>query len=331
MREPLFRRTFDAAALLRDHAPHFRHPHKAALFEMAYPSGSGPRGTVEVTRWAAHVPEPISLPPKLAADVHPNFYDYRPVADPASAVEWHVNFADPRLFVAYGSGLFAQDEMQVAEHPVLASVREALLAEGLSAKTSDETGGTPILVRNVERRLEVSTSPDPAAGRPMGLYGNRYAAAPIDVVRRATRRIDPPTYTHLIAMAAPSGGRGDYTEPQIQYVFSTAYTAFAAAVYDSARTRGAPLHTIIHSGFWGCGAFGGNRKLMVALQALAARAAGVRRLMLHAGDAAGVDDATRGLDVADSLALRCGQSCTLDKVVGHSVILGHRWGVSDGN
>ena len=29
--------------------------------------------------------------------------------------EWHVNFADPRLFVSYGSGLFAQDEMQVAE------------------------------------------------------------------------------------------------------------------------------------------------------------------------------------------------------------------------
>ncbi len=32
---------------------------------------------------------------------------------------------------------------------------------------------------------------------------------------------------------------------------------------------------LIHTGFWGCGAFGGNRTLMVILQALAADLAGV--------------------------------------------------------
>ena len=42
-------------------------------------------------------------------------------------VEWHVNFADEALFGHYGGGLYAQDEMQVAEMPILASVREYLL------------------------------------------------------------------------------------------------------------------------------------------------------------------------------------------------------------
>ncbi len=42
--------------------------------------------------------------------------------------EWWVNFADPHLFVAYGSSLFAQDEIQVAEHPSLGHLREALYA-----------------------------------------------------------------------------------------------------------------------------------------------------------------------------------------------------------
>jgi len=38
-------------------------------------------------------------------------------------VPWYVNFADPRLFTAYGSGLFAQDEIQAAEHPILGHLR----------------------------------------------------------------------------------------------------------------------------------------------------------------------------------------------------------------
>lgn len=39
----------------------------------------------------------------------------------------YVNFADPNMFVAYAGPLFAQDEIQVMEHPTLASVREYLL------------------------------------------------------------------------------------------------------------------------------------------------------------------------------------------------------------
>jgi hypothetical protein len=332
MPQPLYRITFDCATLLREHPPQFGHPHKRALFEIAYPPGTTPAGEIEVTRWLGHVEEPIALPREQPAEVVPNFYDYRPVANrPADVVEWHVNFADPRLFFAYGSGLFAQDEMQVAEHPLLACVREALVAGKTSAMTIDAKGATPILVTGVERRIDVATKPDLLAGRPDELYGNRFAAAPIEVVRKATRRIDPPTITNLIAMAAPAGGCGEYTEDEIAYVFTTAVTAFTAARFESHRLAGPAASAIVHTGFWGCGAFGGNRRLMIALQSLAARAAGIDRLILHTGDTAGASEAQAGLDVADTLADRCGESCTLDTLVGRCALMGYRWGVSDGN
>lgn len=132
-------------------------------------------------------------------------------------------------------------------------------------------------------------------------------------------------------MAAPSGGRGDYTEREIEAIFTTAYTAFAAARQESVSHAGPHAQTVVHTGFWGCGAFGGNRKLMVALQALAARATQIQRLVVHAADPAGVDEAHRGLDVAQNLAARCGATCPLDALIGRAVILGYRWGVSDGN
>lgn len=82
---PLYRRSFDAASLLREHPPQIRHPHKSALLKLAQAERS--TGTIEVTRWAAEVPTSIALP-EIAVDVRPDFFDYVPV-DPA-ATEWHV-------------------------------------------------------------------------------------------------------------------------------------------------------------------------------------------------------------------------------------------------
>src|SRR5262245_43344304 len=103
MNQPLFRKAYETAALLRDHPPRFRHPHKSALFELAYPAGLNPSCVLDVSRWPEELPGTISLPSTLTTDVQPNFYDYRPAGDSARSVEWHVNFADPRLFYAYGS------------------------------------------------------------------------------------------------------------------------------------------------------------------------------------------------------------------------------------
>lgn len=329
MQEPLFRVSFDAARLLYDYPPKLRHANKLSLFELAYPPGSEAHGTIEVTRWRADVDEELRLSQHAESTVEPNFYNYP--SSPAGSLEWHVNFADPHLFVAYGSGLFAQDEMQVAEHPLLGSVREALLAADLTALTRDEHGGSPILVRGVERRIEVQTNPDRAAGRPFGLYGNRFAAVNADTVRSATRTIDPATISNIISIAAPAYGHGEYQPSQIEYILETAFTAFAAARNETLGAFGPTAQTTIHTGFWGCGAFGGNRRLMIALQSLAARAAGIDRVVYHAGDNDGVLEVRRGLDVADTLAAKCGPECDLGTLIDRCVLLGFEWGVSDGN
>src|SRR5690349_1687189 len=97
--------------LLREHLPQFKHPYKAALFEMAYPEPVSAAGVIEVTRWAPYPVDPIDFASLSVVELRPDFYDYVPAGDIERDVEWHVNFADPDLFVAYGSPLLAQDEM----------------------------------------------------------------------------------------------------------------------------------------------------------------------------------------------------------------------------
>ena len=211
MLECLLRRRYDPATLLAAHPPRLRHSHKQLVFELACPAHAVHAGPIELTRWAA-APLPVAL--ELAAtDVvaAPGHYQY----ETQDAV-WHVNFSDPQLFVAYGSALLAQDELQAAEHPLLGSLREALIAEGQPALTVDGAAPTPVLVAGVERRCAIATAPDPASGRPLGLYGNRFAAASRAVVRAALRVLDPPTRSNLIAMAAPYGGHGPYRPEQLE-------------------------------------------------------------------------------------------------------------------
>lgn len=295
---PLERLTYTAQRLFEEHPPRIHDPNKRVVFEIACTEGERHAGEVVFTRWGAMEPPEAIAAEEAATRVarHDGFYDYAPVLP--GAVEWHVNFADPNLFFAYGGGLFAQDEMQVAEHPVL--------------------------VKGAERRCRVTTEPNAAEERPHGLYGNRFAQASREVVRRATRRIEPPTVTNLVAIAAPGYGSGSYTKRDVETILVTAYTGFRAAVIESGE---APV--VIHSGFRGCGAFGGNRVLMLLLQAVAAGAAGVARLVLHLpgeGGEAALESALRV--IREELA---GPPIVTDDVVRRLVAKRFAWGVSDGN
>lgn len=325
MLECLLRRRYDPTKLLATHPPRIRHPHKQLVFELACPTGAAHAGTIELTRWAAAaLPPAVELAATDAVDVS-GHYDY----ETRDAV-WHVNFADPQLFIAYGSALLAQDELQAAEHPLLGSLREALVTEGQPALTVDGATPTPVLVAGVERRCALATAPDLAAGRPLGLYGNRFAAASRDVVRAAVRVLDPPTRSNLIAMAAPHGGRGPYWPDELERVLVTAYTGFAAAISESHRTwPGAPVE--IRTGFWGCGAFGGNRRAMALLQVLAARLAAVDRLRFYVFDDTGHANFRAGTtDLAHVLAGgRAGEP--IAAVIERIADLDYEWGLSDGN
>jgi hypothetical protein len=322
----LTRREYDAATLLKEHPPKLGHRNKRLALELACPLGAVHGGRIGYSRWEAlALPESMQLHP-TALSVRPDVYDY---AGGDTAV-WHVNFADPQLFIAYGSPLLAQDELQVLEHPALGSLREALLAEGLPALTEERGAPTPVLVTGVERRCALDTSADPSAGRPRGLYGNQFAKASEAVVRSALRVLTPPTRTNLIAMAAPTGSRGRYTLATIEAILRTASTAFRAAVEESRRLwPGAPVE--VRTGFWGCGAFGGNRVLMTLLQLLAARLAGVDRVVFHAFNVAGVLDYEEGAAVLERVLRRGAPGEPLRALLQRVEALGLQWGTSDGN
>ncbi len=328
--QPIARHEYDTARLMAGHRPVWLHPNKQVVYEISCPPGSVHRGWIGFSRWAStSLPATVGPVPAELVLARPGFYDYVPVLDPAEAVEWHVNFADPDLFFGYRGPLFAQDELQVAEHPALGALREALVAAGIAVTTRGPDGPTPVLVTGVERRASVATNPDPEAGRPHGLYGNAFARADPELVRRATTRVEPPTITNLVAIAAPSGGSGRYRRDTIEQILTTAVTGFAAAAAESQRLRGPAVRVAVHTGYWGCGAFGGNRVLMALLQVLAAAIAGLDLLAFHTGGPGGgapLDEAFRIL--RDDLATRL--PMPTHELVGRLEAFGFEWGVSDG-
>lgn len=323
--KPIERRTFDPNVLMAEGPPGLSNKNKRLVFDIACPPGTQHKGEIGYTRWdGMPLPELIS-PAGVGGrvEIRQDVYDYFGCADLPGATEWHVNFADPNLFVAYDSGLFAQDEMQVAEHPVLGALREALLAMGSTVRTVEQGSATPIVIKGVERRCRVETNANAAAGRPHGLYGNEFAAAPPEVVQRATHRLDPPTTTNLVAIAAPRPGWGDYEVAEIEDALVTAYTGFRAAVSESRGTA-----VVVHTGHWGCGAFGGNRILMALIQTFAAHMAGVERLFFHTFDASGavaVESALRLVAAFGTNPIRSSE------FVNQLAARRFQWGVSDGN
>lgn len=318
----LFRASWDAAELTARHPPVFKHPNKRVVQEVACPPGSTAAGTVTVSRWRDDGLPGVGRG-ELRVRVREGYYPYEP--DAPATIGWYQNFADEHVFGYYAGGLFAQDEAQVSEHPALVSVREALVAAG-HALSAERGAPTPVLVTGVERRVVVDTEPSLDPGRMQGLYGNRFATASPEVIRSASRRIDPATRSNIVAMAAPTPASGTYTVAQIGRILLTAYTGYAAAVAESASV--APTAAVVmHTGFWGCGAFGGNRTLMVAAQILAARWAGVSELVLHVGARPGLHDAAEAQSVANALPA----SVPLADVMTMLEARRFQWGRSDGN
>lgn len=313
--QAILRRAYAPAELLSLYPPEMRHPNKQIVWDLACSPDSIHSGLVELTRWAAlPLPERLSLAPTDIAPV-PDVYDYG-----NELGVWHVNFADPELFVAYASSLLAQDELQCAEHPLLCSLRVALLDEGQRARTEEDGAPTPVLVTGVERRVALDTNV---------LYGNRFAAASPSIVREHTRVLSPPTRSNLIAIAAPTGGPGPYWRRQIDHITTTAYSGFAAAAFESRRLwPDAPIE--IRTGFWGCGAFGGNRILMTMLQLLAARLARVDRLRFYTVTPAGIADYRAGAGALEDALSAGSQDEPLDTLLERIADLDLEWGVGNG-
>lgn len=330
---------FDIPTLMSKRPPVWKHAHKQAIYERMRREGGTPQGTLRYSRW--------NLAP-LAGEVHlhlcavetpAGFYRY---SESGPGI-WHVNFADPRLFAAYGSSLMAQDEWQALEHPVLGSLREALLYDDHPALTRQDGVSTPVLVMNAPRQCAIDLTGDSRGdstgqgwrslfarftSKQRNLYGNAFRDASLDEVMAATKVLSPATHTNLIAISAPTG-RGRYTQKQIRDILGTAYAGFRAAVLESQRVGAEMADVVINTGWWGCGAFGGHRVLMALLQILAARLAGVNKLVFHIGlnaDLHAFEEAHALLE--DALT---GNQPSIEALVHEIADLEFFWGISDGN
>ncbi len=333
--EPISRRTFDTGRLVAEFPPRFINWNKRIVLAISCPPESIHSGVIEFTRWPA-----MSLPasvgdetPDTVYEAREAFFDYVPVPLGTGDVEWYLNFAHTDLFCAYGGPLFAQDEMQVAEHPALGSLREALLASDILPRTTQAGRPTPVLIKGVERRCRIATDCDPGRGRPDGLYGNRFSRASDETVRSATEAIVPPTISNILAMEAPPGGDGAYARATIEWVLTTAFTGFSATCLESERgvQPSAGVKTVVHTGFWGCGAYGGNRLLMALLQIMAARMAGLDRLVFHSGGKDGTQVFLEALRAWRTRVEAAERPIAVVEIVDWIESLELCWGTSDGN
>jgi hypothetical protein len=334
----LARARFEAQSLVDAHPPRLVDRNKKRVYAVACPPGARHHGALTVSRWRPmDPPSSVALARAEATACIPreDVFDYAPAASALTAVEWHLNFACSALFCAYRGPMFAQDELQVAEHPALGSLREAMLNAPphpqLAPRTRDVFGPTPVLIRGVERRCVVDIAPNASAGRPDGLYGARFGVAPPDDVTAATRALTPPTVSNILAMEAPTGGHGVYTLAQIRDVLVTAYTGFTAARVESQRASEGAV-TVVHTGNWGTGAYGGNKALMALLQVLAARLAGVDRLVFHTHTAEGTAALREGEATLARLWL-AGEdgAVAVGPLLAALEAMRFPWGVSDGN
>jgi len=325
----LDRRQWSAKDLINSVTPRFSSPNKKFMFDLAVKANTPPRGTIGYSRWSQRrVPEKFETS-GLQTNVvgQAGFFDYATEGD-ATTTHWHLNFANCDIFAGWATPLLAQDELQVVEHPSLIALRLAAKKEGTSTYCVEEGYPTPILITGVERRLLFNIAQDSESGRPYGLYGSRFAKATPDQLNSATTVFENPALSNILAIEAPPGGSGFYSTAEIGVVLVTAFSGFAA-VRDESRISMPSDNVTIHTGYWGCGAYGGNRVLMALLQMLAAEFAGVPNLVFHVGDPSGHGPFEQAVEIFNNIRARKNLQC--NQMVEEICDMKFPWGVSDGN
>jgi len=352
----LYRKSFNTEKLVKEFPPSFHNANKKLVYSICTSAftESPFNGNLHYSRWMQMNLDPFFSCDKLCKfEMREDVFGYEiPVVnEKRGKVEWYLNFAHSHLFIAYAGDLLAQDELQVLEHPSLASLREALTLD--AKKDSDlypftrvGASATPILIRGAQRICSFATDRNEEKKRPAGLYGNIFARAPQMSVRLATTVLNPPTVTNIIALEAPPGGIGTYRRAEIEIIIKTALAGFKSAKLESffsyypnvmdMETLDPKIEipeVIVHTGNWGTGAYGGDKVLMAMLQLLAAHLAGIDKLIFHTFDSSG-SSAFKQADVLLDKLLKSHANegiVNTEQLIKGIHALGIKWGCSDGN
>ncbi|CAF1283587.1 unnamed protein product [Didymodactylos carnosus] len=291
--------------------------------------------SVLMTRWLTFsLPNTYDGNVPLKVTYKPDIFTYGQTRD-QSTIEWYLNFANYDLFSYYSKRLLAQDELQVLECFQLASIREYLCSCNYSFSSRISENGqnpTPILISNVERILNMDTT---------NIYGNKFTTATEKQILDAYNYLNTPQIVNILAIEAPRSGQDSYEISEINYILSTCYTGFMAAKLLASKTHqlnvmksrrsssaGSSLKTIIHTGWFGCGAYGGNRTLMLILQIIASRLAQINEIVFHTL----TDDFKQEIIDADSCVKELTKPNGIDiqQLIEHLQQKNFKWNVSDG-
>jgi hypothetical protein len=333
--DPIFRITKQSDELFMNYPPIISGEKKAIVYEEALDGPDPISNSIVVSKYHAIMPDDMRSPHSMSIDYQfvEGFFDYKEVRSISQPkLEWHLNFADQRLFVAYCHDIFAQDEIQCAEHPILGSILEMLSNISKESESYypfiENTDGTPspILIIGAERRLTIDMNPLGEDGEPVSIYGNRFQGTPDEILQRACIRPESQSASNILAMSSLSYGEGAYSVQEIIKIILIAFTGFRAAVTETQNLLGVESKTVIHSGDWGCGAFGGNKILMASLQLLSADMAGVDTLVFHSTDKAHFETAK---EIVRTHWDENGRN--LEEFISQVHSLKFQWGMSDGN
>jgi hypothetical protein len=308
---------FNVADLLSESPIEWSDSNKAFAAKLVSVAPDNLEGDIVFKVWA-EIDLPQKITDKCKFVVKETFFDY---SSDKQHFDWYLNFADPDLFGYYNSSLMAQDELQVFEHPVLAHLREKLLSIGFYPETTDDSRRpTPVTIKGAYRICSVNTLLDEDG---YSIYGNAFSRASKEIIRKRVTPIIPPSKSNILAIASLPSQRGFYTEKQIEDILITAFSGFYAANYESDK----PQKPRFNSGFWGCGAYGGNRTIMTILQLVAASLAGVE-LRYWAGDSSGVAVAEDAYQIYCDILKKTDST---QEIINTLAKMKFDWGVSDGN
>ena len=306
--------------LIKGYLPEYRLECKQKAFERAMQVHGQDNGDIEVSHVMCDksISDEVLTQKSFRLNMDREFYDYRKARSGEDT--WFVNFADPQLFVAAEGALFAQDEIQTLEMPLLAALRRYIDSNhigGFAPYTAYSGNPTPYLFKNVPYWITVDTRPLLRNGTRGNIYGSNLVTASEEEIEAGIRTVDGEYRVNVLAIAAPGFGSGKYSKDDISLVLRTLLGAFSAV---RAQSTG---KIVIHSGNWGCGAFGGNPELMYLAQMYAASVCGIDELVLHDFKPE-VEDSIQELK-----KMRDGMK--LSDVVENLYSKGFEWKESDGN
>lgn len=318
----LGKNSVDCQDLLRDYLPTYGPQRKQRAFEAALEKHRTDNGEIFVTHVISNQAKMASVVFKkkpFILTLDKGFYDYTKARNGEDT--WFVNFSDPTLFVAYDKSPFAQDEIQTLEMPLLAAFKKYIESRsigGFAPLTNAYGNPTPYLFKSVPYWISVTTSPVLKDGTVESIYGNRFMNASDEAIEAGIRTFEGDLRCNILAISAPAGGYGRYSEEELTELMKTLVCSYSA-VREQTKDK-----VVIHAGNWGCGAFGGNRELMYLAQMYAASVCRINELVLHAVDEKILERSKCVLESMD-------RKLKFENVIAFLLARKYEWEESDGN